>query len=179
MPFHVSSSRQDLLARRASQPKRSKRHLSEGIHRPTDKHIPLDLDRRFQKTRKTTARMGGLCEERSEKGRGGKKWREKANNRDKWKQNYKSSRTAERRVDQPHPLHKGNQRKNKNKISGKESSKGIFEGFLKGFSCNCMNILFANLSFAELGQESRSAIITRSYYNVQQICKQSHGLMGY
>ena len=28
---------------------------------------------RFQKTRKTTAKMGGLCEERSEKGRGGRK----------------------------------------------------------------------------------------------------------
>ena len=28
--------------------------------------------RRFQKTRKTTAKMGGLCEERSEKGRGGR-----------------------------------------------------------------------------------------------------------
>ena len=29
--------------------------------------------RRFQKTRKTTAKIGGLCEERSEKGRGGRK----------------------------------------------------------------------------------------------------------
>ena len=37
--------------------------------------------RRFQKTRKTTAEMGGLCEERSEKGRG-----ERANNMDQWKQ---------------------------------------------------------------------------------------------
>ena len=61
--------------------------------------------RRLQKTRKTTAKMGGLCEERSEKGRGGRpqlrwedcvkrdlrkageeeKWREKANNREQWK----------------------------------------------------------------------------------------------
>ena len=88
-----------------------------------------------------------------------------------------SSRTSEWRVDQPHPPTQG--KPEEEQISGKESSKGIFEGFLKGFSCNCMNILFANLSFAQLGQESRSAIITRSYYNVQQICKQSHGLMGY
>ena len=29
--------------------------------------------RRFQKTRKTTAKMGGMCDERSEKGRGGRK----------------------------------------------------------------------------------------------------------
>ena len=43
-------------------------------------------ERRFLKTRKTTAKTGGLCEERSEKGRGGRKWREKANNRDRWKQ---------------------------------------------------------------------------------------------
>ncbi len=71
--------------------------------------------RRLQKARKTTAKMGGLCEERSEKGRGGRNvdrkqgrpqlrwedcvkrdlrkaeeeenWREmKANNRDQWKQ---------------------------------------------------------------------------------------------
>ena len=29
--------------------------------------------RRLQKTRKTTAKMGGLCENRSKKGRGGRK----------------------------------------------------------------------------------------------------------
>ena len=29
--------------------------------------------RRLHKTRKTTAKMGGLCEERSKKGRGGRK----------------------------------------------------------------------------------------------------------
>ena len=58
----------------------------------------------FQKTRKTTAKLGGLCEERSEKGRGGRKVERKgkannrdrggrkverkgkANNRDQWKQ---------------------------------------------------------------------------------------------
>ena len=39
----------------------------------------------LQKTRKVTAKMGGLCEERPKKGRGGRKWREKANNRDQWK----------------------------------------------------------------------------------------------
>ena len=39
--------------------------------------------RRLQKTRKTTAKMGGMCEERSEEE---EKWREQANNRDKWKQ---------------------------------------------------------------------------------------------
>ena len=32
-----------------------------------------DKDTRLQKMRKTTARMGGLCEERSEKDRGGRK----------------------------------------------------------------------------------------------------------
>ena len=41
--------------------------------------------RRFQITRKTTATMEGLCEERSEKGRRGREWREKSNNRDRWK----------------------------------------------------------------------------------------------
>ena len=45
----------------------------------------LPKERRFQNTRKTTAKMRGLREERSEKGRGGRKWREKANNRDQWK----------------------------------------------------------------------------------------------
>ena len=33
--------------------------------------------RLLQKTRKTTAKMGGLCEERSEKGRGGRKMERK------------------------------------------------------------------------------------------------------
>ena len=41
--------------------------------------------RRFQKTRKTTAKMEGLCEERPEKGREEEKCRVKANNRDQWK----------------------------------------------------------------------------------------------
>ena len=34
---------------------------------------PRQEARRFQKTRTTTAKMGGLYEERSEKGRGGRK----------------------------------------------------------------------------------------------------------
>ena len=38
--------------------------------------------------RKTRAKMGGLCEERPKKGRGGIKWREKANDRKQWKWPY-------------------------------------------------------------------------------------------
>ena len=42
-----------------------------------DERLPKRFEnketRRLQKTRKTTAKMGGLCEERSKKGRGGKK----------------------------------------------------------------------------------------------------------
>ena len=54
--------------------------------------------RRLQKTRKSTAKMGGLCEERSEQGRGGRKCQQGP-----IETNYKSSRTAEWQLDQPHP----------------------------------------------------------------------------
>ena len=59
--------------------------------------------RRLQKTRKTTAKMGGLCEERSEKGRGGRKVERKGQRKGPMERNYKSSRTAEWQLDQPHP----------------------------------------------------------------------------
>ena len=51
--------------------------------------------RRFQKTRKTTNKMGGLCEEISEKGRGGRKVERKGQQQGPMKTNYKSSRTSE------------------------------------------------------------------------------------
>ena len=47
--------------------------------------------------RKITAKMGEMREERSEKGRGEEKWRDKANNRDQWKQ---ITKVAVRRSDQ-------------------------------------------------------------------------------
>ena len=57
----------------------------------------------LQKTRKTTAKMGGLCEERPEKGRGGRKVERKGQQQGPMETNYKSSRTSEWRIDQPHP----------------------------------------------------------------------------
>ena len=39
----------------------------------------------LKKFRKITAKMGALCEEISKKGRGGRKWRQNANNMDQWK----------------------------------------------------------------------------------------------
>ena len=50
--------------------------------------------RRLQKTRKTTAKMGGLCEERSEKGRGGRKVERKGQQQGPMETSDKSSRTA-------------------------------------------------------------------------------------
>ena len=46
----------------------------------------------LHKTRKTTAKMGGLCEERPEKGRGGRKVERKGQQQGP---NYKSSRTSD------------------------------------------------------------------------------------
>ena len=51
--------------------------------------------RRLQKTRKNTAKMGGLCEERSEKGRGGRKVERNGQQQGPMETNYKSSGTAE------------------------------------------------------------------------------------
>ena len=48
-----------------------------------------------KKTRKTTAKMGGLCEERFEKGRGGRKVERKGQQQGPMETNYKSSRTSE------------------------------------------------------------------------------------
>ena len=50
--------------------------------------------RRFQKTRKTTTNMGRLCEERSEKGRGGRKVERKGQQQGPMETNYKCSRTS-------------------------------------------------------------------------------------
>ena len=62
---------------------------------------------RFQKRARpqASAKIGGLCEERSEKGRVGRKWREKANNRDQWKRVTIVAvlRSAVDQLDQPHP----------------------------------------------------------------------------
>ena len=51
--------------------------------------------RRFQKTGKTTAKMGGLCEERSEKGRGGRKMERKGKQQGPMEANHESSRTSQ------------------------------------------------------------------------------------
>ena len=58
--------------------------------RTKDERLPKRADKEtrwLQKTRKTTAKMGGLPEERSnKKAEDEEKWREmKANNRDQWK----------------------------------------------------------------------------------------------
>ena len=58
--------------------------------------------RRLHQTRKTTAKMGGLCEERSEKGRGGSKVERKGQQQGPMETNSKSSRTSELPIDQPH-----------------------------------------------------------------------------
>ena len=47
--------------------------LGQNERREVTEKICDKAARRLQKTRKTTAKMGGLCEERSEKGRGGRK----------------------------------------------------------------------------------------------------------
>ena len=65
--------------------------------------------------RKTTAKMGGLCEEtqeRSKNSSGGKKWREKANNME---QRKKMTKVAVQWSDNcpASPLQTGNERKNK------------------------------------------------------------------
>ena len=52
-------------------------------------------NRRLQTTRKTTAKMGGLCEERSKKGRGGRKVERKGQQQGAMETNYESSRTSE------------------------------------------------------------------------------------
>ena len=51
--------------------------------------------RRLQKTRKTTAKMGGLCEERYKKGRGGRKVERKGQQQRAMEANHESSHTAE------------------------------------------------------------------------------------
>ena len=45
--------------------------------------------------RKTTAKMGGLCEERPEKGRGGRKVQSKGQQQGPMETNHKRSRTSE------------------------------------------------------------------------------------
>ena len=45
--------------------------------------------------RKTTAKMGGLCEERVEKGRGGIKMERKGQQQGPMEANYESSRTSQ------------------------------------------------------------------------------------
>ena len=45
--------------------------------------------------RKTTTKMGGLCEERYEKGRGGRKIERKDQQQGPMEANYESSRTSE------------------------------------------------------------------------------------
>ena len=47
----------------------------------------------FRKTSKTTAKMGGLCEERYEKGRGGRKVERKGQQHGPMETNHKSRRT--------------------------------------------------------------------------------------
>ena len=56
-----------------------------------------------RKRGKTTAKMGGLCEEKPEKGRGGRKVERKGQQQGPMEANYESSRIAEWRVDRPHP----------------------------------------------------------------------------
>ena len=66
--------------------------------RMKDDKLPKSRDkeaRRLQKTRKTTAKMAGLCEERSEKGRGGRKMERKGQQPGPMGANYKRSRTSE------------------------------------------------------------------------------------
>ena len=59
--------------------------------------------RRLQKTRKTTAKMGGQCEERFEKGKGGRKMERTGQQQGPMEANHESSRTSQWPVDQPHP----------------------------------------------------------------------------
>ena len=49
----------------------------------------------LQKTRKATDKMGGLCEERSEKGRGGRKVERKDEQQGPMETKHKSSRSSE------------------------------------------------------------------------------------
>ena len=47
--------------------------------------------------------MGGLCEEKSEKGRGGRQMERKCQQQGPREANYESSRTSQWPVEQPHP----------------------------------------------------------------------------
>ena len=48
-----------------------------------------------QKKRKTTSKMGGLCEERFEKGKGGRKMERKGQQQGPMEANHESSRTSQ------------------------------------------------------------------------------------
>ena len=74
---------------------KSRMKWAEHMVRMKDEKIRDKEARRLQKTRKTTAKMGGLCEERFEKGRGGRKVERKGQQQRPMEANYKSSRTSE------------------------------------------------------------------------------------
>ena len=67
--------------------------------RMTDDKLPKRSDTKkqegLQKTRKTTAEMGGLCEERTKKGREGRKMERKGQQQGPVETHSKSSRTSE------------------------------------------------------------------------------------
>ena len=65
------------------------------LSRSTTEYMTVLQARRFRKMRKTTAMMGGLCEERSEKGRGGRKVEGKGQQQGTMEANYESSRTSQ------------------------------------------------------------------------------------
>ena len=67
--------------------------------------------RRLPKMRKITVKMGGLREERSQKGRGGWKVERKGQQQGPMETNYKNSRKVT--IIPASPLQKGNQGKNK------------------------------------------------------------------
>ena len=78
---------------------KSRMKLAGHMVRMKDDKLPKKIRdkeaRRFQKTRKTTVKMGGLCEEISEKGKGGRKVERKGQQQGAMETNYESNRTSE------------------------------------------------------------------------------------
>ncbi len=70
-------------------------HMVRFIDEKITEKIRVKEAIRFKKTRKTTAKMGGLREEISEKGRGGRKVERKGQQQRPMEANYESSRTSE------------------------------------------------------------------------------------
>ena len=91
------------------------RAYSENERREIAEKIWDKEARRLQKTRKTTSKMGGMCEKRSKKGRGGRKVERKCQRQ--WAMEKIMKKAVRRSDNWPGwPLRKGNRRTNKKMV---------------------------------------------------------------